>query len=414
MPPSREKENTMVLSIPTTQEQIRSFEDPNRPKIRILHALIRVTDWPESVPLDPDPRIPKERGPVTKKISASLRTCDGRFHLLNRGITLSVKRADFDNKEQVLKLHIPAEDHYGIIDGGHTDYSIVSTVKAMRDEGREEELANQYVHVEVLSKIENDLADIAEARNFSAQLKSWTLASYRHEFEWFLDALGKDYRQHVKVSENDPQPVGVLDLIQIMCAVNPTLYGPTSTSVNEAYKNAGKCLQNFVEDQDGTGQDHDFRAMEPICRDVVRLYDYIRLKWKDAYNAEDESGKRGRIGARVEMQKRRRNRSALATYYFLDKEPVQGDIPVEKGFAIPLISSLRALIEKDKKGKFRWYTDPFKYFDEHGSHLVRLVMQASDRAGGDPHQVGRDPQVYTALCSEVRRWYLEGRFKDQL
>jgi hypothetical protein len=41
-------------------------------------------------------------------------------------------------------------------------------------------------------------------------------------------------------------------------------------------------------------------------------------------------------------------------------------------------------------------------------------MQASDRAGGDPHQVGRDPQVYTALCSEVRRWYLEGRFKDQL
>jgi len=400
----------MVLNIPISQEQIRSFEDPNRPKIRILHALIRVSDWPDSVPLDPDPRVPKEKGPVVKKISASLATCDGRFHLLNRGITLSVKRAEFDNEVGALKLYIPNEEHYGIIDGGHTNYAILSTVSAMRSAGKEEALDNQYVHVEVLSKIENDLADIAEARNFSAQLKSWTLASYRDDFKWFLDALGEDYCKSIKVSENDPEPVGVLDLIQIMCAINPMLYGSTSTSVNEAYKNAGKCLQNFVEQDDKYG----FKEMQPICRDIIRLYDYIRFKWKDAYNAEDESGRRGRIGARTEMQKRRRNRSAVATYYFLEEDPVQGDIPVEKGFAIPMISSFRALIEKDRKGKLKWYTNPFEYFDEHGTHLVRLIMTASDQVGGDPHPVGRDPQVYTSLYSEVRRWYLEGRFKSQL
>jgi hypothetical protein len=354
--------------------------------------------------------VPKERGPVVKKIAASLRTCDGRFHLLNRGITLSVKRAEFDNQSEMLNLHIPNEEHYGIIDGGHTNYAIVSTVDAMSNPAELDALGNQYVHVEILSKIENDLADIAEARNFSAQLKSWTLASYRNDFKWFLDALGEDFSKSIKVSENDPEPVGILDLIQIMCAINPVLYGPTSTSVNEAYKNAGKCLQNFVEDNDKFR----FREMTPICKDIVRLYDYIRLRWKDAYNAEDESGRRGRIGARAEMQKRRRNRSALATYYFLGEKPVQGDIPVEKGFAIPMISSFRALVEKDRKGMLKWYTDPFKYFDEHGSHLVRLVMTSSDQAGGDPHQVGRDPQVYTSLYSEVRRWYLEGRFKNQL
>ena len=400
----------MILSIPISQEQIRSFEDPNRPKIRIVHALIRVSDWPDNVPLDPDPRVPKEKGPVVKKISASLSTCDGRFHLLNRGITLSVKKAEFDNQTGSLKLHIPSEEHYGIIDGGHTNYAITNTVAVMRNSGREDALSNQYVHVEILSKIENDLADIAEARNFSAQLKSWTLASYRDDFKWFLDVLGEDYCKSIKVSENDAQPVGILDLIQVMCAINPALYGPTSTSVNEAYKNAGKCLQNFVEEDDK----YRFKEMKPICRDVIRLYDYIRLKWKDAYNAEDESGRRGRIGARAEMQKRRRNRSALATYYFLKEDPLQGDIPVEKGFAIPMISSFRALIEKDRKGKLKWYTDPFAYFDEHGSHLVRLIMTASDQVGGDPHQVGRDPQIYTSLYSEVRRWYLEGRFKSQL
>jgi hypothetical protein len=104
----------------------------------------------------------------------------------------------------------------------------------------------------------------------------------------------------------------------------------------------------------------------------------------------------------------------MATYYFLEPKPVQGDVPVEKGFAIPMISSFRALIVRTKKGKLRWYTNPFKYFDDHGSHLVRLIMTASESAGGDPHQVGRDPQIYTSLYSEVRRWYLESRFKTEL
>jgi hypothetical protein len=400
----------MTLTIPITQEQIRSFQDPNRSAIRIIHALVRVLDWPDNVPLDPDPRVPKEKGPVVKKISASLRTSDGRFHLLNRGITLSVKKAEFDNQTGKLRLHIPQDESYGIIDGGHTDFAIKSTVADFRQGGHEGQLDNQYVHVEILSKIENDLADIAEARNFSAALKSWTLASYRDDFEWFLSALGDDYRKSIKTSENDAEPVGILDLIQVMCAVNPDLYGSTSTSVNETYKNAGKCLQNFVQKDDS----YHFKALKPICRDIVRLYDYIRFKWKDAYNSEDEQGKRGRIGARVEMQKRQRNRSALATYHFLEEEPVQGEVPIEKGFAIPLISSFRALIVKDRKGKLKWYTDPFNYFDEHGTHLVRLIMTASDQAGGDPHQVGRDPQVYTSLYSEVRRWYLEGRFKNEL
>ncbi|MGB9406081.1 MAG: AIPR family protein, partial [Terracidiphilus sp.] len=264
----------MVLTIPIAQEQIRSFQDPNRSSIRILHALVRVLDWPDNVPLDPDPRVPKEKGPVVKRISASLGRGDGRFHLLNRGITLSVKKAEFDNQVGTLRLFLPEDESYGIIDGGHTDFAIKSTVATHRSAGTEETLGNQYVHIEILSRIENDLADIAEARNYSAQLKSWTLASYREDFKWFLDALGVDFCRSIKVSENDPEPVGILDLIQVMCAVNPSLYEPTSTSVNEAYKNAGKCLQYFVQSEDV----YKFKDLKPICKDIVRLYDYIRYK----------------------------------------------------------------------------------------------------------------------------------------
>ncbi len=289
----------MTYDIPVSQDHVRSFKDPNNPKkVRILHGLVRVADLPQDIPLDPDPRAPKIQGPVTKRIVNSLRTNDGRFHLLNRGITISAKEVDFDNKHGVLKLNIPDNETYGVIDGGHTYRAIASTVSEQIEEsgengqeGAQDPLAEQFVHLEVLVGIESQLADIAEARNFSVSLKAWTLAGYRDKFEWFLKALGRDYSQYVKISENDEEPVGILDLIQVMSAVNPTLY-PASVAPVEAYKNAGKCLQYFIEPNDR----HGFRKLEKISPDIVRLYDYVRFHWRDAYNTEDESGRRGRLG----------------------------------------------------------------------------------------------------------------------
>ena len=135
---------------------------------------------------------------------------------------------------------------------------------------------------------------------------------------------------------------------------------------------------------------------------------------KKAYNKEDPTGKKGRLGALTVMQKRKRNRAAMATYYFLDPKngPIKGeDFPVEKGFSIPLIASMRALLE-EKRNTYSWYTSPFDFFDEHGDRLVKTIMTANDAAGDNPHHVGRDPQVYTALYSEVRRWFLEGKVAD--
>jgi hypothetical protein len=403
----------MNFHIPVSSEQVRTFKDPNRPKIRIVHALVPVGDLPKDMPLEPDPRVPKITGPVIRKISESLRSNDGRFHLLNRGITISAHGVDFDNKRNVLTLQIPEKDAYGIIDGGHTYQAIGVVVSNAREKNPSSaagdalpDLENQFVHLEILVSIENDLADIAEARNFSVSLKAWTLAGYRDKFEWFLQEVGQENRQHIKISENDPQPVGILDLIQVMCAVNPVLFKEGMPAV-EAYKNAGKCLEYFIAPDDRFG----FKKLAPVCRDIISLYDYVRYHWKKAYNAEDPTGKRGRLGGLAVMQKRKRNRAAMATYYFLDpkKGPVKGeDFPVEKGFAIPLIASMRALLE-EKKGKYDWYTSPFKFFDEHGDRLVKVVMTANDAAGDNPNTVGRDPQVYAALYSEVRRWYLEGK-----
>ena len=90
----------MNFHLPVSSEHVRTFKDPHRPKIRIVHALVAVGDLPKDIPLEPDPRVPKISGPIIRKISESLKSNDGRFHLLNRGITISAHGVDFDNSSR--------------------------------------------------------------------------------------------------------------------------------------------------------------------------------------------------------------------------------------------------------------------------------------------------------------------------
>lgn len=395
----------MLYHIPVRSEHVRTIVDPNVKGARTIYALVQLTDLPQ-LPLDPDPRVPKQRGPVVNRISKSVVAEKGTFHLLNRGITVSAETAEYDTRTGILRLNLPDDsDAYGILDGGHTDYAIRTTVSGMTDERRD--LLEEFVRLEIMVGIESHLADIAEARNYSQSLKEYTLDNYRGEFNWLLEALGPGYREYVKASENDEQPVSVVDVIQILSAVNPYLFPETKAPV-EAYKNAGKCLEWFTHSQDAYG----YKKMESIALTVLKLYDYCRLRWKDAYNQPDDTGRRGKFGRKAEASIRKRGRQALSTFYFYQQngQPAQGEYPVEKGLALPLLSGFRALLLEDSAGQINFYTDPFNFFDEYGKKLVSVIMTASDNAGNNPQIVGRDPQVYHNMYSEVRRWYLESQF----
>src|SRR5690606_15671420 len=132
------------------------------------------------------------------------------------------------------------------------------------------------------------LADIAEARNFSVELKTYTLANYRGDFDWLLDALGReDADRIIRVSENDEQPVPILDIVQILGAVNPTLF-PDEKPAQDAYKTAGKILGYLIDEDDP----YDFKKMSKVARSVLKLYDYVRANFGEKYNVPDETGKR--------------------------------------------------------------------------------------------------------------------------
>jgi hypothetical protein len=430
LPLAIRKELDMQYKIPAVVDQhVRTLRDPKNERIRVHHAFVNVNDLPHDIPLDPDPRAPKVAGAVPAKILTSLKSNDGKFHLKNRGITISAKHCEGDNQCNLLNLVIPDDDEqFGILDGAHTYECIKRAVtderrRVLKEAATEKEgepnptqeeprvLENQFVHLEILERVETDLADIAEARNFSVALKAWTLANYRDKFDWLLQALGREFAEKtIRVSENDPQPVGILDVIQVISAVNPYLFAEERPAV-EAYKSVGKMLQAFVADDDR----HGFKKLAPVCKEAMRLHDYVRFHFKSKYNAPDEGGKRGRFGKTVEAKdaKKKRGSRTKATYYFLDSSaPVRGDDPIDKGLSIPLISGFRVLL-RERNGVCEWLTDPIAFFDKYGQKLVRALMSASAGNDGDPHSVGRDSQVYQQMTSEVRRWYLESQFEKR-
>lgn len=392
------KEYLVIRVISLPPDRVRTIPNPNAPDSKTVYALVKVDDVPADLPLDPDPRVPKPTNPVAKKITASLGSWDGRFHLLNRGITISAADLDYDNKEQKLLLDIPEDDaRYGIIDGGHTYHSIVQTMQT-NDTTTNGDRADQYVRLEIMVGVEDHLVDIAQARNFSLKVHQFSLENKRGSFKWLVEALG-DKRTVVKFSENDPQPVLVLDILQWLTCVNPDRWESDQHPV-EAYKNAGKCLEWSLDAQDKWH----YRNFSPIVLEVCRLYDYIRYRWAELYNRPDESGRRGRFGRTTEATVRKRGLQRVTTYHFLDQ---RGKYPIEKGLAFPVLSGMRALVEHGSDGNFTFRADPFAFFDRHGKKLISSVLTASDTRNNDPHNVGRDASVYAAVYSEVRRWWLE-------
>jgi hypothetical protein len=392
-----------TFNIRVHPDHVRTIQDPNFPSIKTIYALVNVLDLPSTevdgkqkvaLSIAPDPRVPKNSS-VTKQIVKSLASWDGKFHLLNRGITISARAADYDNHSKILKLVLPEEDSYGIVDGGHTKHSIqdVLNLPPPEDGGR-----NQYVRLEILIGAEDHLGDIARARNTSMAVKWFSLKNKAGAFDWLKQAVAP-YDQKVRWSENDPEEFPVLELIQILAACNAIQFGPTDHPI-EAYKNAGKCLDYLLDPDDK----HGYKKMAGVAKDIWRLYDKIRADWWERYKLPHPStGRRGRPGRLDEVRDRKRGKASLMRYVTLNTngDPTTGDKHVEKGLAFPALAGFRALLHVGEDGNLTWKTDPFTFLEKFGVILVRTVMDASDSRDNNPHIVGRDPTVYDLVYRTI-------------
>ena len=123
-----------------------------------------VKDIPNDIPMETNPREQKLTTGVAKKIRATLRNEKSHnFYLLNRGLTLSAKSVQYDNKTDIVTLEFEDLDVHGDIDGGHT-YKIILEQQENLDYGE------QFVKVEILTGVEDMFQELAAARNTSVQV----------------------------------------------------------------------------------------------------------------------------------------------------------------------------------------------------------------------------------------------------
>jgi len=382
----------MIKRIPVLPENIRSLKSPHDPKVKTQYAYVALADVPVDLPLSPDPRVPKPND-VIRRVKTSLESNDGVFHILNRGITISARTADYENSKGELTLDIPDGDEaYGILDGGHT-YHVVRELAGAPPKADE-----QYVKLEILTGVETILPSIASARNFSKQVKDVTLANYSHKLDWLKDALGPTAAK-VRWRENDDEPFDAMEYIQVINAFDVRKYGDQNHPL-ESYKNAAKCLDAITDDT--------LTYLAPKVSEIVQLYDTIRFTWWPMYTQKDETGRGGRPGRLIEVTARQRGTARLLQFPSLKgKDPAKAMYHVEKGLAVPLIAAFRSLLTYDEPtGILGWKTDPFEFWTQNGSLLVRKVMEASDQRGSNPQAVGRDKTVYEALYESVELMYL--------
>ena len=112
----------------------------------------------------------------------------------NRGIVLSAKKVNYNNKTGKVTIYFDDTLYHGNIDGGHT-YKIVCEHIG--------ENLDQYVQFEVMTGVEDIIESLAEARNTSVQVDEKSMAELANKFEPIKEALeGMPFYRRIAFKQN--------------------------------------------------------------------------------------------------------------------------------------------------------------------------------------------------------------------
>jgi hypothetical protein len=397
---------TMTVKLPVSKDQIRHIKDPNE-EYECSYALVKVNDLPDNLPLDINPRNQNTQSRVSRNIAATLEDEPEKFSLFNRGITILCHKAQFDNRSNELTLEFSSEKH-GVIDGGHT-YTIAKEAKEKAEEA--------YVRLEILTGIKSSglIAELARARNTSAQVKDESLANLQGKFEWIKEALA-DERFVSKIAwreneDSDEMPIGVREIIGFL-----TMFHPQFEESDEAplisYSSKGRCMELFISEDKAVQMG--YKRLAKVLPDILKLYDWVHVEFERHYRAiggfSGLAGKGGevKLGKVVEVK---HYKDGYPLYFLEPDEKLTPEgLPAIRtvefkfpdGWLYPVVASLRACARyRGEVQPVGWKSDPFKYFTDHGKALVETVLKTSRELGRNPNAVGKNQGLWVHLHDKV-------------
>lgn len=403
---------------------IRSFDipqvDARKKATTVLHLYPLLSEWvgrsmPDNVnPRSHDPECLKS--PVAKKIEQTIMEKPEDFYLANRGSTIIAESYEFDPKTGNIELTIADPENQGLADGATTDAVVAKVQTALAREVLEkkdgsytelvssggkvpETLKNGRIHLEVFIGLDDRtrLANLVEGRNTSRQVRGWSMADFRGEFEFIKDILeAKDspFVGKIGYEENSSQDISILDVLSIITLFHPEFDQKDANGTDKApvvaYANKGRMDARLADETLKKG----YRELSPLVIDILKLHDYVYAGFEKAYDSV--FGPKARLGRRPGVESR-----LMGNPLELPLTGMKSNYVIPSGFVFPVLAALRALVTR-RGEKIYWKTDPFEFFDKYGKNFVAELMEQVDNVGGNPNVAGKRKQVYTAIHAKAR------------
>jgi hypothetical protein len=260
--------------------------------------------------------------------------------------------------------------------------------------------------MEVIKGVKNDLVvDIARSRNTSAQVHNESLANLEGSFDWLKDVLAKTkYGEQIAYRENEDDTKFPLDVREIVAIL--TLFHPNFQDFDRppimGYTSRGRCLEMFRNEQEG------YQALKPIIPDVLKLYDYIHLKFADLYkeiggfaSIDDEKPKTVRGTKLAKVTGVKAIKEGFPLYYLGEK----GSYRFPDGWLFPVLAAMRGIVSY--RTNCKWKANPFKFFDTMGKQMVSMTLETSKSLGRNPNAVGKSKAHWIALYERVMNAYMK-------
>jgi len=364
--------------------------------LKTYEVIIKASNLPDGLPLDPNPRDPKPKGKTYVEIIDSLKSNDGLFHKKNKGITMVVGGTEYKSDNKVLKLHFRKGDDPkssdGILDGGHT-YSII------RGHATEDH-TNQYVKATIMSGVPPELIpDLSAGLNNSTALNDASKMHHSNKFDWIKDSIsGQSYENEIVYFQNDVGTVLVEDLVAIMTAMNVELY-PIKGKAHPiiAYSSKSACLKKFNDHEDS------YLKFKTILPDVLRLHDQMSFTLREVYNNET-NGKAGALGIFNSTKVPKRGLRRMHKFHFIGAENKHR---LEKAVAMPLMAALRTQLDVKKVGgveQYVWidgYEAVLELLEENAMELFDDILNAYSDIK-NINQLGKSNTLWNALLKTMR------------
>lgn len=253
---------------------------------------------------------------------------------------------------------------------------------------------------DTIAEFKESLLSICAARNNNAELTLETKANKKGYYEDLRKALPPAIQNRIEWKTNDGGKIKVRDLLALTWIPLSLVELPTGIKFNPVhiYSNKGECAKNFDElmsdesvSKPTEGQyTHELHNVSVhsalvVAGQIPKLYDKIYKEFPAAYNATP--GSFGKISC---VKPAKDMRSKPETHFTGEKV----DYAYPDGLIMPLVFGLRALMERDAKGRVGWKEDPAKFLDKHLGTIVKKYRVILDAHRFDPQKVGKSQGSY--------------------